>query len=35
MTMASFKVISDALEMVTGVTDRFVASYETREQIRS
>ena len=33
---ASFKVISDALEMVeAGVTDRFVTSYEkTREQIR-
>ena len=34
---ASFKVISDALEMVeAGVTDRFVTSYEkTREQIAS
>ena len=33
--VASFKVISDALEMVeAGVTDRFVTSYEkTREQI--
>ena len=33
---ASFKVISDALEMVEmGVTERFVTSYEkTREQIR-
>lgn len=34
LAAASFKVISDALEMVeAGVTDRFVTAEKTREQI--